>query len=56
LEVVNRKSLLDAGEALGLRKAIGERELNRMMAAVPEAKPNLGVHVRLPKSLFEAAR
>jgi serine/threonine-protein kinase HipA len=37
LEAVNRKSLLEAGEALGLRKTIGERELNSMMAALPGA-------------------
>jgi len=37
LEAVNRQSLLEAGEALGLRKTIGERELNSMMAALPGA-------------------
>ena len=31
------RSLLEAGEALGLRKTIGERELNSMMAALPGA-------------------
>ncbi len=37
LEAVNRKSLLETGEALGLPKTIGERELNSMMAALPGA-------------------
>jgi serine/threonine-protein kinase HipA len=37
LEKVSRRSLLEAGVALGLRKSIGERELNRMMAAMPGA-------------------
>jgi serine/threonine-protein kinase HipA len=37
LDAVNRKSLLEAGEALGLPKTVGERELKRMMAALPGA-------------------
>jgi serine/threonine-protein kinase HipA len=37
LATVNRQSLLEAGEALGLPAAIGERQLNRMMAALPQA-------------------
>jgi serine/threonine-protein kinase HipA len=41
LATVNRKSLLEAGEALGLPQAIGGRELNRMMAALPGALENL---------------
>jgi serine/threonine-protein kinase HipA len=41
LEAVNRRSLLEAGEALGLRKTIGERELNSMMAALPGAMQEL---------------
>jgi serine/threonine-protein kinase HipA len=41
LEAVNRKSLLEAGEALGLRTTIGERELNSMMSALPGALKDL---------------
>ncbi len=37
LQEVTRQSLLEAGEALGLPNTIGERELNRMMAALPIA-------------------
>lgn len=40
-EALNRQSLLEAGEALGLRKSIGERELNSMMAAMPGALEKL---------------
>jgi serine/threonine-protein kinase HipA len=55
LEAVNRKSLLEAGEALGLRKSIGERELNRMMAALPGALNEFiqevsGDNTRLPQA------
>jgi serine/threonine-protein kinase HipA len=41
LKEMNRPSLIEAGEMLGLPKAIGERELNRMMAALPEALDEL---------------
>lgn len=55
LEAVNRRSLLEAGEALGLRKTIGERELNSMMAALPRALNKIIQEVsdensRLPKA------
>ncbi|MGO9991097.1 MAG: HipA domain-containing protein [Steroidobacteraceae bacterium] len=58
LEAVNRKSLLEAGEALGLRKSIGERELNSMMAAMPGALEEL-IHevsddnTRLPQAAMQ---
>ena len=35
LDTVGRRSLLEAGEALGLPKSLGERELGSMMAALP---------------------
>jgi len=55
LATVNRKSLLEAGEALGLPKTIGERELNRMMAALPGALKHLieevsNENARLPQA------
>jgi serine/threonine-protein kinase HipA len=58
LEAVNRKSLLESGEALGLRKSIGERELNSMMAAMPGALEEL-IHevtddnTRLPQAAMQ---
>jgi serine/threonine-protein kinase HipA len=57
-DVVNRQSLLDAGEALGLRKSIGQRELNSMMAAMPGALEEL-IHevsddnTRLPQAAMQ---
>jgi serine/threonine-protein kinase HipA len=58
LEAVSRKSLLEAGEALGLRKSIGERELNSMMAAMPGALEELIREVsddnkRLPEAAMQ---
>jgi serine/threonine-protein kinase HipA len=58
LEAVSRKSLLEAGEALGLRNSIGERELNRMMAAMPGALEELIREVsddnkRLPEAAMQ---
>jgi serine/threonine-protein kinase HipA len=41
LKSVNRQSLIEAGKALGLSEAIGERELNRMMVALPGALDHL---------------
>jgi serine/threonine-protein kinase HipA len=37
LKMMTRQSLLEAGEALGLPKTIGERELDRMKVALPGA-------------------
>lgn len=58
LDALNRQSLLGAGEALGLRKSIGDRELNRMMAAMPGALEEL-IHevsddnARLPQAAVQ---
>ncbi len=58
LEAVNRKSLLESGEALGLRKSIGERELDSMMSAMPGALEEL-IHevsddnTRLPQAAMQ---
>lgn len=41
LEAVTRQSLIEAGEALGLPKTIGEREMNRMMKALRAALDTL---------------
>lgn len=41
LEAVTRKTLLEAGETLGLPRTIGARELNRMVAALPRALTDL---------------
>jgi serine/threonine-protein kinase HipA len=41
LKEMNRPSIIEAGEALGLTEAICERELNRMMAALPGALEDL---------------
>ena len=41
LKEMNRPSIIEAGEVLGLTKAICERELNRMMAALPGALEDL---------------
>lgn len=58
LEAVNRKSLLESGEALGLRRSIGERELKSMMAAMPGALEELIREVsddnsRLPQAAMQ---
>jgi serine/threonine-protein kinase HipA len=55
LEAVTRNALLGAGESLGLPRTIGARELNRMVAALPNALTDLiqeitAENAQLPKA------